>query len=97
MIQKGSLLLRVSIGRFVKDQVILIFPLMQSGGLRLLSKFAFWHGQTKGKVRTENMLKRRNFNLASRCPMCCQEEESVDHLFFTVVVLPEPGIWPSPY
>ena len=35
----------------------------------------------KGKVPTEDMLKRRNFNLASRCPMCRQEEEMADHLF----------------
>ena len=41
MIQKGSLLLRVSIGRFAKDRVIFIFSLMQSGGLMLLPKLAF--------------------------------------------------------
>jgi len=32
-------------------------------------------------VPTEDMFKRRNFKLASRCPMCFGEEESVDHLF----------------
>ena len=36
---------------------------------------------TKGKVPTEDMLKRRNFNLASKCPMCGHEEETADHLF----------------
>ena len=36
---------------------------------------------TKGKVPTEDMLKRRNFNLASRCPMRGHKEETVDHLF----------------
>jgi len=27
------------------------------------------------------MLKKRNFNLASRCALCLKEEESIDHLF----------------
>jgi len=34
----------------------------------------------KGKVPTEVMLKKRNFYLASRCPMCLEDEESIDHL-----------------
>ena len=42
--------------------------------------FLAW-AATKVKVPTEEMLKRRNFKLASRCPMCLREEESVDHLF----------------
>ena len=42
--------------------------------------FLAW-ATTKGKVHTEDMLKRRNFNLASRCSMCRQEEETIDHLF----------------
>jgi len=29
----------------------------------------------------EDMLKSRNFKLASRCSTCFEEEESVDHLF----------------
>ena len=29
----------------------------------------------------EVMLKQRNFNLANRCAMCLEEEESVDHMF----------------
>ena len=41
--------------------------------------FLAW-ATTKGKVPTEDMVKRRNFNLASRCPICRQEEETVDHL-----------------
>jgi len=36
---------------------------------------------SKGKVPTEVALKKRNFNLVSRCAMCLEEEESVDHLF----------------
>ena len=36
---------------------------------------------SKGKVPTEVFLKRRNFNLASRCAMCLGEEELIDHLF----------------
>jgi len=45
MIKKGSLILSVSIGRFGKDRVILIFPPTQSRGLRLLPKLAFGLGQ----------------------------------------------------
>ena len=30
---------------------------------------------------TKIMLKRRIFSLASRCPLCLNEEESIDHLF----------------
>jgi len=36
---------------------------------------------SKGKVATKVMLKRRNFNLASRSAVCLEEEDSVDHLF----------------
>jgi len=32
-------------------------------------------------VPVEDLLKRRNFNLASTCLMCHEEEESVNHLF----------------
>lgn len=35
---------------------------------------------TKGKVSAEDMLKSRNFKLASGCPKCVKQEESVDHL-----------------
>ena len=42
--------------------------------------FLAW-ADTKGKVPTEDILKRRNFNLANRCPMCRQEEETADNLF----------------
>ena len=47
-----------------------IFLPTQSYGLRLLLKLVFlaW-GAKKGKVPTEDMLKRRNFNLVNRCPM----------------------------
>ena len=42
--------------------------------------FLAW-AASKGKVPTEVFLKRRNFNLASRCAMCLGEEELIDHLF----------------
>ena len=45
---------------------------------------------TKGKVSTKDMLKRRNFNLASRCPMCRQEEKLAYHLFIHCTVS---GLW----
>ena len=35
---------------------------------------------SKAKVPTENMHKRRNFNLTSRCAMCLEEEELAIHL-----------------
>ena len=42
----------------------------------------------KGKVPTEVMLKKRNLNLASRCPMCLDKDESIDHLFVSIVIGP---------
>ena len=33
-----------NVGRFMKDPVILLFPPMQSGGLRLLPKLSLWLG-----------------------------------------------------
>ena len=41
--------------------------------------FLAW-AASKGKVPSEIILKKRNFNFASRCAMCLEEEESVDHL-----------------
>ena len=35
---------------------------------------------TIGKIHMEDMLKRRNFSGPSRCSMCLEEEETVDHL-----------------
>ena len=35
---------------------------------------------TIGKIPTDDMLKRRNFRGPSRCSMCLEEEEIVDHL-----------------
>jgi len=35
---------------------------------------------TLGKIPTDDMLKRRNFRGLSRCSMCLEEEEAVDHL-----------------
>ena len=35
---------------------------------------------TVGKIPTEGMLKIRNFSGPSRCFMCLEEEETVDHL-----------------
>jgi len=35
---------------------------------------------SKGKIPTEDKLKRRNFSGPSRCFLCLDEEESVDHL-----------------
>jgi len=46
---------------------------------------------TKGKVPTEDMLKRRNFNLASRGPMCGHEEETTDYLFIHCMGVS--GLW----
>ena len=79
-------------GCCVKDWVILIFLSMQYEGLRLLPKLVFltW-AATKGKVPTEDVLKRRNFNLASRCPMCGQEDETVHHLFIHCTCVS--GLW----
>ena len=33
-----------------------------------------------GKVLTQNQLKRRGWNLANRCPLCCDEEETINHI-----------------
>ena len=33
-----------------------------------------------GKVLTMDQLKKRGFQLASRCPMCKEDEENIDHL-----------------
>jgi len=52
--------------------------------------FLAW-AATKGKVPTEEMLKQRNFKLASRCPMCLQEEQSVNHLFIHCMCVS--GLW----
>jgi len=35
---------------------------------------------TLGKIPTDDMLKRRNFRGPSRCSMCLEEEEILDHL-----------------
>ena len=35
---------------------------------------------SKGKIHTEDKLKRRNFSGPSRCSLCLEEEESVNHL-----------------
>jgi len=35
---------------------------------------------SKGKIPTEDKLKRRNFSGPRRCSLCLEEEESVDHL-----------------
>ena len=36
----------------------------------MIEKCSLGWAATNGKVPTEDMLKRRNFQLASRCPMC---------------------------
>jgi len=41
--------------------------------------FLAW-AASKGKIPAEIMLKKRNFNLASRCALCLKEE-SIDRLF----------------
>ena len=33
-----------------------------------------------GKVLTQDQLKRRGWNLANRCPLCCDEEETINHI-----------------
>ena len=33
-----------------------------------------------GKVLTMDQLKKRGFQLASRCPLCKEDEENIDHL-----------------
>ncbi|RVW80825.1 putative ribonuclease H protein [Vitis vinifera] len=33
-----------------------------------------------GKVLTQNQLKRRGWNLANKCPLCCDEEETINHI-----------------
>ncbi|RVW94296.1 putative ribonuclease H protein [Vitis vinifera] len=33
-----------------------------------------------GKVLTQDQLKRRGWKLANRCPLCCDEEETINHI-----------------
>ena len=48
---------------------------------RALTKVCFFAwAASKGKIPTEDKLERRNFSSPSRCSMCLEEEESVDHL-----------------
>jgi len=58
------------------------FPAKEIWKSKAPSKVCFlaW-AASKGKVPTEIMLKRRIFSLASRCALCLNEEESIDHLF----------------
>jgi len=42
-------------------------------------RFFAW-AATKGKIPTEDGLKKRNFNGPSRCSICLKEEEKADHL-----------------
>ena len=58
------------------------FPTKAIWKSKALTKASFlaWVAPT-GKVPTEIMLKRKNFNLANRCAMCLEEEESIDYLF----------------
>ena len=51
------------------------------GILKFLLKLVFlaW-AASKGKIPMEDKLKRRNFSGPSRCSLCLEEEESVDHL-----------------
>jgi len=51
------------------------------GILELLQKFCFFASvASKAKIPMKDKLKRRNYTSRSRCSMCLEEEESVDHL-----------------
>ena len=50
------------------------------GTLGFPPKAGFFAWEALGKVLTQEQLKRRGRALANRCFICCQEEETVDHL-----------------
>ena len=43
-----------------------------------------------GKVLTMNQLKKRGFQLVSRCPLCKEDKENLDHL---LLHCPSEGYW----
>ena len=58
-----------------------------------------------GKVLTMDQLKKRGFQLTSRCPLCKEDEETIDHLLlhypsiwgFWAIILSVPGVvWACP-
>nr|CAN72177.1 hypothetical protein VITISV_012537 [Vitis vinifera] len=45
------------------------------------SKVGFFAWEASwGKVLTQDQLKRRGWKLANRCPLCCDEEETINHI-----------------
>ena len=58
--------------------ILLLSPFWKSKAPTKVCFFA-WEA-TIGKIPTDDMLKRRNFGGPSRCSMCLEEEETVDHL-----------------
>ena len=61
-----------------KGSTQLDFPFWKSKAPTKVCFLAWANNQ--GRIPTKDMLKRKNFKLASRCSMCFVEEESVDHL-----------------
>ena len=98
VIQKGSSLLRVSGGRFVKDRVILIFLSMQYGGLRLLPKLAFWLRQLpRGKCLQKRCLSEETSSWLVDVLCVFKRKNRLTTFLFIVGVSPSFGICHSPY
>ena len=92
MIQKGRSLLRVFIGWLGASNIDLHVDAIWRSKAPTKACFLAW-AAIKEKVPTQDMLKRRNFNLASRCPMCRQEEETLTTFLFIIRVSPGFGIY----
>ena len=85
--KKGHYIVKANYGHLIGDDVHvspidLIWNSYMPPKVIVFTREGWW-----SKVLTMNQLKKRGFQLTSRCPLCKEDEENVDHLFHC------PSVW----